>query len=275
MTWITLCMLGHATAAAAPLGLSASAMNPGEPGSFTVDGAETPLAEGLAVWFMMGAEEGDGGCPSYLDGACWGITAPRYVQVAWTDAEGVATWTLEVDPAIALDTSRSFQSAVADAGGARLSNPVTVTVEEPAPPVDCPGDWLVGTPCNGTDFGGGCTTEETGYHYSGVHHLDGTDYACWWHTKNQAWNTTADTNFYALATEFDLDAAVGGSTWCYPRAADPCAGIWGGACDDAAGARLYFQEDHVGAWGWCGGEPFSSGGHVCFPVSPELAASCG
>jgi hypothetical protein len=83
------------------------------------------------------------------------------------------------------------------------------------------GDLLVGTSCNGADFGGGCTSAETGYHYKGA--FDG--YQCWWHTKNQAWNTSYSSSSYNDASQ-------------------------------------------VGAWGWCGGTPFSSGGFVCFEPLP-------
>lgn len=123
-------------------------------------------------------------------------------------------------------------------------------------------DWLVGTPCNGTDFGGGCTPAETGYHFQGVFPFNGVDHACWWHTKNQAWNTTTVTDFYALGQAFGLDPNTGGSTWCFPEGlADPCTT---GACSGSAG--YYFDPSNIGAWGWCGGAPFASGGYVCMAV---------
>jgi hypothetical protein len=137
---------------------------------------------------------------------------------------------------------------------------------------ECPGDWQTGTLCNGADFGGGCTTEETGYHYNGVFNSGGQDYACWWHTKNQAWNTTTDTNFNALAIAHGLPELSGTSKWCFARASDPCTS---GACALGPNPVSYFEAGHIGAWGWCGGAPFTSGGHVCIPVTPEIAASCG
>jgi hypothetical protein len=136
-------------------------------------------------------------------------------------------------------------------------------------PVGCPSDWLLDTPCNGADFGGGCTTEETGYHFSGYFEADLQDYACWWHTKNQAWNTDSSTNFWALAENFELEPGVGGSTWCYARGSNPCDS---GTCGSFLGG--YFDIGDSGAWGWCGGDPFTSGGHVCVPVAAELADRC-
>ncbi len=135
--------------------------------------------------------------------------------------------------------------------------------------VDCPTDWLVGTPCNGVDYGGGCTPEETGYHYNGIYDDGVQNYACWWHTKNQAWNTDTSTNFYALAEHFGITPGIGGSRWCHPRDGDPCAA---GTC--AAEPGGYFDSGDVGAWGWCGDAPFMSGGHVCLPVDDELAELC-
>ncbi|MFT4622422.1 MAG: hypothetical protein ACI8PZ_001078 [Myxococcota bacterium] len=136
-------------------------------------------------------------------------------------------------------------------------------------PEGCPQDWLVGTECNGADYGGGCTPEETGYHWKGYYAQDGQDYACWWHTKNQAWNDTPDTNFYQVAVNFDLTPGIGGSQWCYAFDTDPCAS---GACVSSPGG--YFDIGNVGAWGWCGDGPFLSGGHMCIPVDPGLEASC-
>ena len=130
-------------------------------------------------------------------------------------------------------------------------------------------DWLVGTPCNGVDLGGGCIDSETGYHYTGVYFDPvGQPFACWWHTKNQAWNTDATTNFYSLAEHFGLTPGAGGSNWCYELSSDPCSV---GAC--AVGSS-YHEADNVGAWGWCGGDPYTSGGHVCLPIEEDLADSC-
>lgn len=129
-------------------------------------------------------------------------------------------------------------------------------------------DWLVGMPCNGVDLGGGCADEETGYHFTGVHDSGGQAYSCWWHTKNQAWNTDTTTNFYSLAENFGLTPGEGGSQWCYDLASDPCSV---GACGVDSS---YHDAENVGAWGWCGGTPFSSGGHVCIPIEDEVAEAC-
>lgn len=114
------------------------------------------------------------------------------------------------------------------------------------------GNLLVGTPCNGTDYGGGCTAAETGYHYKGAY--DG--YQCWWHTKNQAWNTSTATNYYSLATHFGLDPNSGVASWCHEFGSTP---------DPYGYDSNYNESSNVGAWGWCGGAPFASGGFVCFP----------
>ncbi|MFT6378317.1 MAG: UDP-3-O-[3-hydroxymyristoyl] glucosamine N-acyltransferase [bacterium] len=113
------------------------------------------------------------------------------------------------------------------------------------------GDWLLGTACNGADFSGGCTTPETGYHFKGIY----GDYACWWHTKNQAWNTTTSTNLYSLAQEFGLNASTGVQQWCSSFASTPNPTVY---------ASSYNASSQIGAWGWCGGAPFASGGWACF-----------
>lgn len=113
-------------------------------------------------------------------------------------------------------------------------------------------NWLVGTACNGTDFGGGCTSAETGYHYVG--RFNG--YECWWHTKNQAWNTSTASNTYNLALHFGLDPTRSVNNWCQPRSATPTPLTYSNPG--------YQASSNVGAWGWCGGAPFTSGGFVCF-----------
>ena len=125
---------------------------------------------------------------------------------------------------------------------------------------NCLKDWKVGTPCNGKDYGGGCTPDQTGYHFKGVYNQGNVKYGCWWHTKNQAWNTTNQTNFYSLAKQFKLKTGVGGSKWCHAKSKDPCST---GACTSGGGG--YFSNNQVGAWGWCGGSKWSSGGFVCIP----------
>ena len=126
---------------------------------------------------------------------------------------------------------------------------------------NCLKDWKVGTVCNGANHGGGCTPQETGYHFKGLYTKNNVKYGCWWHTKNQAWNTTTATNFDALAKQFKLQVGVGGTKWCFPRANDPCAS---GACESTK--HGYFSPTQKGAWGWCGGAAFSSGGFVCIPA---------
>jgi hypothetical protein len=122
----------------------------------------------------------------------------------------------------------------------------------------CLGDWLVGTPCNGAMSP--CTSPETGYHWKGLYNNGGQQWACWWHTKNQAWNTSPSTNFHALANHFDLPNKIGGSQWCYPFSSNPCDA---GTCNETNVS--YFGPGDTAAWGWCGGNPFQSGGFVCFP----------
>jgi hypothetical protein len=138
MIWITTFLLSSSPALAAPLNLAATPMYPGESGTFTVDGGDEPLAEGQAVWFMVGNEVGDGPCPAYLHGECWGITTPRFVHVAWATGDN-AEWTLAA-PAWPIGTGKAFQAAVDAVGGVRLSNPLGVTLEEPVP-VE-PVEWV-------------------------------------------------------------------------------------------------------------------------------------
>ncbi len=123
---------------------------------------------------------------------------------------------------------------------------------------NCLKDWKVNSPCNGKDYGGGCTPNQTGYHFKGVYTQGGVKWGCWWHTKNQAWNTSNQTNFYSLAKQFKLQTGSGGSKWCHAKSKNPCSA---GACANSSSS--YFSQNQVGAWGWCGGAPFSSGGFVC------------
>lgn len=118
----------------------------------------------------------------------------------------------------------------------------------------CFADWKVGTPCNGTDYGGGCTPAETGFHWKGMYN----GYACWWNTKNQAWMTTA-TNPYQLAQFFGLNINTGQVTWCHSFSGNPSPPL--GGC----GSYCDINEDHM--WGWCGGAPFTSGGWMCFDAA--------
>jgi cysteine-rich repeat protein len=125
----------------------------------------------------------------------------------------------------------------------------------------CFEDWLVGSPCNGVNYGNGCSPEDTGYHFKGI--FDG--YACFWHHKNQAWNTGPQSNFWHLALSFGVAPGVGKCHWCdqkndtpTPDAYDSCSG--------------YFQEGNVGAWGWCAESDANSVGFVCIPA--ENGGNC-
>jgi cysteine-rich repeat protein len=118
----------------------------------------------------------------------------------------------------------------------------------------CFDDWLVGSPCNGTNYGNGCVPQDTGYHYVGE--FDG--YACWWHHKNQAWNTTPSSNFWSLAVSFGVTPGVGKCGWCFnkfsiptPLSMDNCSS--------------YFSSSNTGAWGWCAESDPNSVGFVCLP----------
>ena len=130
----------------------------------------------------------------------------------------------------------------------------------------CLGDWLVGSKCNGEDFGNGCDPKETGYHFKGLFNPDGDEYACWWHTKNQAWNTTKESNFWHLADHFKESPGDGGSTWCSTFDDDPCDQ---GTCSTGGS---YFEEDNEGAWGWCAENDNSMGGWVCILNDANLTA---
>jgi hypothetical protein len=113
----------------------------------------------------------------------------------------------------------------------------------------CFADWQVGLPCSGGNPD--CTPQETGYHWKGIYN----GYACWWNTKNQAWNSPA-TNPYQLAKFFGLDENTGQVDWCYSFASTPS--------PPYGGCHNYCDINEVHMWGWCGGAPFSSGGWMCF-----------
>jgi hypothetical protein len=119
----------------------------------------------------------------------------------------------------------------------------------------CFDDWLVGTPCNGVDYGNGCSPQDTGYHYVGI--VSG--YACFWHHKNQAWNTSPASNFWHLAEQFGVTPGTGKCSWCHDKFGQPSPDGY----SDCAG---YFQKDQVGAWGWCAESDPNSVGFVCIPT---------
>jgi hypothetical protein len=130
----------------------------------------------------------------------------------------------------------------------------------------CLDDWLVGTPCNGVNYGNGCSPEQTGYHFVGVFNNGDQQWACWWHQKNQAWNTTPATNLYNLGLHFGLTNFNGGVTLCHHKTVNPCSV---GACEDNAGS--YFNSGQTGAWGWCAESDPNNGGFACFP-DPGIGA---
>ncbi len=126
----------------------------------------------------------------------------------------------------------------------------------------CFGDWLVGTPCNGVNYGNGCVPSDTGYHFVGIY----SGYACFWHHKNQAWNTSTSSNFYNLGIHFGVTPGVGKCHWCdnkfstpNPTGYDSCSG--------------YFSPSSVGAWGWCAESDPNSVGFVCIPTEGHTACN--
>jgi hypothetical protein len=122
----------------------------------------------------------------------------------------------------------------------------------------CFEDWLVGTPCNGTDYGNGCSPADTGYHFKGI--FDG--YACFWHQKNQAWNTTPASNYYHLEQHFGITPGVFGAgrvSWCHDKNAIPTPLSY-------SSVDYYFDPNDVGSWGWCAESDPNSGGFVCIPT---------
>jgi cysteine-rich repeat protein len=126
----------------------------------------------------------------------------------------------------------------------------------------CFQDWLVGTPCNGVDYGNGCVPSDTGYHFKGIY----SGYACWWHQKNQAWNTTTATNYYSLALHFEVTPGVGKVSWCHNKYSTPTP-------DSYSSNSGYFSASQVGAWGWCAESDPDSVGFVCIPTEGTPACN--
>ena len=115
------------------LALSVSAVRPGQPATWIVDG----LQPGERVLIVRGADVGPGACPPAAAGLCLDVTGPPSVLVRGTaDAAGTATITLAVPPTLPLGFDVAFQ-AVALAGGGRAdaakSNPVARTTRATAP----------------------------------------------------------------------------------------------------------------------------------------------
>ena len=124
----------------------------------------------------------------------------------------------------------------------------------------CFQNWLVGTPCNGVNHGNGCVPSDTGYHYVGIHE----GYACWWHHKNQAWNTSTSSNFWHLALQFEITPGVGKCSWCHNKFSTPNPSGYS-SCDG------YFSPSQVGAWGWCAESDNNSAGFVCIPSEGHVS----
>ena len=116
----------------------------------------------------------------------------------------------------------------------------------------CFEDWLVGTPCNGVNYGNGCVPSDTGYHFKGIFGA----YACWWHHKNQAWNTSTSSNYYSLGQHFGVTPGVGVVSWCHDKSSTPTPTSY---------SSSYFSPSDVGAWGWCAESDPNSVGFVCIP----------
>ncbi|MFH1532887.1 MAG: hypothetical protein ABIK09_19355 [Pseudomonadota bacterium] len=116
----------------------------------------------------------------------------------------------------------------------------------------CFENWLVGTPCNGVNYGNGCVPSDTGYHFVGLF----GSYACFWHHKNQAWNTSTSSNYYHLGLHFEVTPGVGKVSWCHDKASTPTPDSY---------SSSYFSAGDVGAWGWCAESDPNSVGFVCIP----------
>jgi cysteine-rich repeat protein len=128
---------------------------------------------------------------------------------------------------------------------------------------DCLTDWLVGEfECDPIE--GGCLDSEPGYHWKGLFTALDVQYACWWHTKNEGWNTGQASNYWHLAERFNLATNAGQARWCYSFDTDDPCGI--GACGLGPLPANYFAQNNIGAFGWCGGNPWESGGFVCIPA---------
>jgi len=118
----------------------------------------------------------------------------------------------------------------------------------------CFADWKTDLSCNGQNYSPPCQPGDPGYHWKGVYQ----GYACWYHHKNQAWNTTTATNFWHLALAFELAPGSGKCSWCHNKNETPNPGGYGNCSS-------YFQQGDVGAWGYCG----DTVGFVCIPAGGQ------
>jgi hypothetical protein len=137
---------GAASPAPATLQLTAPIAIAGQPVTLTVTGANP----GTGVTFWLGRGFGPDTCPPALGGVCHNLAGPHNrLGVVTADAQGVATFTLTLSPA--LSEARRVVQAMAPGAPAEVSNARLIRVY-PAGSVVQPGDDVDG---DGVTVGGG------------------------------------------------------------------------------------------------------------------------
>jgi hypothetical protein len=141
--------------AAPPVLLTVSQLSPGQPTTFTVTGANP----GDLVLVGRGSDVGFFGCPPTLFGGCVLLQDPELLFTEVADATGTWSWTGTAPAGLRPGSSFAFQAFALGTTGIG-SNPITVTVVDPAGETDCldgvDGDFDGLADCLDTDCAATC-----------------------------------------------------------------------------------------------------------------------
>ncbi|MCB9680005.1 MAG: CAP domain-containing protein [Alphaproteobacteria bacterium] len=110
-----------------PLVLTVPPLLPGQPATFSVDGA---IANALVV-VARGTAAGSGPCPPELHGGCLGVTQPLLLGAARADATGFAAITVDVPTTVPVGLPSVFQAAASLNGAGATSAVVTAPIADP------------------------------------------------------------------------------------------------------------------------------------------------
>ncbi|MFT5460032.1 MAG: hypothetical protein ACI9K2_006547, partial [Myxococcota bacterium] len=86
-----------------------------------------PGTYGDRVWLMRGNAVGEGACPGFLGGQCWGVEDAEYLWTGTIGRDGLATWAFDVPIELVAGRTHAFQAVLAEAAGPVLTEPVEVT----------------------------------------------------------------------------------------------------------------------------------------------------
>jgi hypothetical protein len=89
----------------------AGTASPGGYVEWTLSLTEGALTPGASAWLVEADSAGAGPCPAYLDGACWGVVAPRVRSHALVGLDGKARFGERLSTDLTPGTRRALQAA--------------------------------------------------------------------------------------------------------------------------------------------------------------------